>query len=69
MIIYDCTLKVKKLKGINQISKTVIQLTQKRGTMNRQIDGQLTICDERESTSIAVTGLDHIITLPRAVFC
>ena len=66
MVIYDCTLKVKKtLRGINQISKTVTE----RRTMNREMDGQLTIRDETESTSIAVAGPDQVITLPRAVFC
>jgi hypothetical protein len=36
--------------------------------MNREMDGQLTIRDETESTSIAVAGPDQVITLPRAVF-
>ena len=49
---------------INQISKTVIQLIQKGGTMNREMDGQLTIRDETESTSIAVAGPDQVVTLP-----
>ena len=32
--------------------------------MNREMDGQLTIRDETESTSIAVAGPDQVITLP-----
>ena len=32
--------------------------------MNREMDGQLTIRDETESTSIAVAGPDQVVTLP-----
>ena len=33
--------------------------------MNREMDGQLTISDETEFTSIAVAGPNQVITLPR----
>ena len=36
--------------------------------MNREMDGQLTIRDKIEATSIAVAGPDQVITLPRVVF-
>jgi hypothetical protein len=59
----------KTLRGINQISKNSYSTHPKGGTMNREMDGQLTIRDETESTSIAVAGPDQVITLPRVVFC
>jgi hypothetical protein len=34
--------------------------------MNREMDAQLTIRDETESTSTAVAGPDQVITLPGA---
>ena len=37
--------------------------------MNQEMNGQLTIRDETESTSIAMAGPDQVITLPRGVSC
>ncbi len=52
MVIYYCTLKVKKtLRAINQISKNSYSTHPKGGTMNGEMDGQLTIRDKTESTS------------------
>jgi hypothetical protein len=55
----------KTLRGINQISKNSYSTHPERRNHEPEMDGQLTIRDETESTSIAVAGPDQVITLPR----